>query len=413
MKRSPLYLILLVAVVDLIGMGLIIPLQADYAKRLGASGLTFGLLVGAYSLAQFIFNPLLGRWSDRVGRRRVLFLSLVGSVISHMLLGFADLANSLALMFVARLLDGMTGANIATAQAYISDVTDETDRARGMGLFGAAFGLGFVCGPALGALLAHVGKNVSGPEYGTAWPAFGAAAISLTAAILVWRMLPESLKPGATPSSGHTFSIAKLREAAANPRLFELILFCLIATFGFAQLESNFSFFASTRFGLDARGIGLLFACIGLMMVIVQGGLVGRLVKRFGEPRLLATGPFITAAGFAGIAYAGLAHTGSAWTILLVPCALVSLGSGMTGPSLMSLVSRQAPPGRQGETLGILQGVASLARTLSPPVAGLLFDRGKHLPYVLGAAVFVCMGGFAASFRARQRASLDADQACT
>ena len=192
MKRSPLYTILVVAFVDLIGFGLIIPLQAVYAERLGASGLTLGMLIGVYALMQLAFNPILGRWSDRVGRRRVLLISVAGSALSHTLLGVADLAVSLPMLFAARILDGITGANLATAQAYIADVTTAENRAKGLGLFGAAFGLGFVLGPALGAGLAFVGKAVSGEQYGTAWPAFGAAAIALGAFVLVWRLLPES-----------------------------------------------------------------------------------------------------------------------------------------------------------------------------------------------------------------------------
>ena len=168
MQRSPLRVILFIAFVDLAGFGLIIPLQAAYAERLGASGLMFGMLVGIYALMQLVFNPLLGRWSDKVGRRRVLLLSMAGSVGSHVLLGVADLSSSLWLLFLARALDGVTGANVATAQAYIADITTTENRARGMGLFGAAFGLGFVVGPAMGAGLAAIWRVVSGAAYGTA-----------------------------------------------------------------------------------------------------------------------------------------------------------------------------------------------------------------------------------------------------
>ncbi len=215
MKQSSLKIILFVAFVDLVGFGLIIPLQASYADRLGASGFVFGLLIGVYAAMQFVFNPLLGRWSDRIGRRPVLIVSIAGSVVSHLLLGFADLSASLPLLFVARILDGITGANIATAQAYIADVTTNEDRARGMGLFGAAFGFGFVIGPALGAALVTLGYLVSGPRYGTSWPAFGAAVIALIALVLVWRYLPESHRPGDTvrPSAGSPRPPHRLRGA--------------------------------------------------------------------------------------------------------------------------------------------------------------------------------------------------------
>ena len=249
--RSPLKIILLVAFVDLIAFGLIIPLQAVYAERLGASGLTFGLLVGVYAAMQFLFNPILGRWSDRVGRRRVLLISIAGSVVSHILLGVADLAHSLPLLFLARTLDGITGANVATAQAYIADVTTPENRARGMGLFGAAFGMGFVVGPAIGAGLAAVGRNVSGPALGTSWPAFGAAAISLVTLLLVWRYLPEPQRDRTEHTEvARFFSFGKLRSAWVNPRLRELFAMVFMVTFAFVLLEVTFIFLCTHQFGV-------------------------------------------------------------------------------------------------------------------------------------------------------------------
>jgi DHA1 family tetracycline resistance protein-like MFS transporter len=296
MKRSPLWIILLVAFVDLTGFGLIIPLQAVYADRLGASGLTLGLMMGAYSFMQLLFNPILGRWSDRVGRRRVLLISIGGSVAAHVLLGVADLAASLPLLFAARVLDGITGANVATAQAYIADVTTGEDRARGMGLFGAAFGLGFVVGPGLGAGLAFVGRMVSGPLYGTSWPAFGAAAISLAALVLVWRFLPESRSPAGDPRQ--RFRILNLRELGAvmaNPRLRELFTLSFFNISAFVLLEVTFVYLLAHRFGVTELGTGLIFVYVGVLMILVQGGLVGRMVRAFGEPALVARGPFINA----------------------------------------------------------------------------------------------------------------------
>jgi DHA1 family tetracycline resistance protein-like MFS transporter len=408
MGRSPLRIILFIAFVDLVGFGLIIPLQAVYAERLGASGLTFGLLVGIYAVMQFLFNPILGRWSDRVGRRRVLLLSIAGSVVSHSLLGVADLAGSLPLLFLARTLDGITGANIATAQAYIADVTTAENRARGMGLFGAAFGLGFVVGPALGAGLADVGARVSGPAYGTSWPAFGAAAIAVVALVLVWRFLPEPRREQTAPKTRfQMFSLRKLRAFAGHARLRELFVLMFWATFGFVMLEVTFVYLCTHRFGIGVRGTGVLFAYLGSLMVIVQGGLVGRLVPRFGEMRLLSVGPFLTALGFLLLSGVALtADRGLAWFLLIAGCVPTALGLGLTGPNLNALISRHAQRSKQGETLGLGQGIGSLARAVGPPVGGLLYDLGPSWPYWVGAALLFGVGVFALRVRAAQEHAL-------
>lgn len=408
MKRSPLAIILFVAFVDLIGFGLIIPLQAVYAKRLGATGLTFGLLVGSYAVMQLIFNPLLGRWSDRVGRRRVLLISIAGSVLSHALLGVADLAQSLPLLFIARILDGITGANVATAQAYIADVTTKEGRAKGMGMFGAAFGLGFVIGPALAASLAFVGRRVSGEQYGTAWPAFGAALIAALALYLVWRYLPESRTPSdAPPSRRRGFGYAGMRDVFGNARLRELLTMIFFATFAFVLFEVSLVYLCMSSLGISMEGTGLVFAYFGIMMAVVQGGLVGRLVPRFGEARLISIGPFFTAAGFLLLAAIPVVdgHT-LAWTLLIVGCLPTVLGHGLTGPNLNALVSRHASEHRQGATLGVSQGVGSLARAFAPPLGGLLFDMGPSRPYVVGAFLLGLTGLFALYIRGAQVRSL-------
>ncbi|RME39967.1 MAG: MFS transporter [Planctomycetota bacterium] len=401
-RRRALHVILLVAFVDLIGFGLILPLQAVYAKRLGATGLTFGLLVGAYAVMQLLFNPILGRWSDRVGRRRVLLLSIGGSVASHVLLGVADLAHSLPLLFLARILDGITGANVTTAQAYIADVTEDEDRARGMGLFGAAFGMGFVVGPALAALLAAVGTRVSGEATGTSWPAFGAACISACALYFVWRYLPESRRPGAALRAVYGLSLRGLRRVMAHHRFRELLTLVFSATFAFVLLEVTLVYLCMGSLGVSASGSGLVFAYFGVVMACVQGGLVGRLASRFGEPRVLSVAPFLTAIGFVILAGVSMASTRSiAWTLLLIGCLPTVLGHGLTGPNLNAMVSRQAAEDRQGETLGISQGIGSLARALAPPVGGWLYDRGPSWPYMVGAVLLVGIGAFALRVRRR------------
>ncbi len=407
MKRSPLTIILFVAFVDLIGFGLIIPLQAVYAKRLGATSLTFGLLIGVYAIMQFVFNPVLGRWSDRVGRRRVLLLSMAGSVISHTLLGLADLSYSLPLLFVARIMDGITGANVATAQAYIADVTTDENRARGMGLFGAAFGLGFVLGPAIGAGLAGVGGIVGDPRYATAWPAFGAAVICAIAFVLVWRYLPESRRAESSEDATPFFSMHRLREAMTHDRLRELFVLSFGVTFAFVMLEATLVYLCKDRLDISISETGLLFAYIGMIMVVVQGGFVGKLVARFGEMRLLTCAPFITATGFALLATVPeLTDVRMAWVMLFLGCLPMAIGQGLTGPSLNALISRQGARERQGLTMGLSQGVGSLARAAGPPIAGFLYLIGPSRPYLVGAGVLCVCGLFALSIRGRQQRSL-------
>jgi len=408
MKKTPLAVVLFIAFVDLVGFGLIIPLQAVYAKRLDASGFTLGALIGVYALMQLIFNPILGRWSDRVGRRRVLLISIAGSALSHTLLGVGDLARSLPLLFAARILDGITGANVATAQAYIADVTTAENRARGMGLFGAAFGLGFVIGPALGGALALIGRHVSGEAYGTAWPAFGAAAIAAVAFTLVWRHLPES-RPDRPLVSDRLRGLhwAPLREAMRHPRLRELFFLNFTSIFAFVLLEVSFVYLCAQRFGVAEAGTGMIFAYIGVLMVMVQGGLVGRLVRRFGEAALVAAGPFITAVGFLMLSGIPLpVGQAVAWALLIVGCVPVSLGHGLTGPNLNALVSRQAHEDRQGLTLGLSQGIGSLARAIGPLVGGLLYDVAPSWPYWVGAAVLTLVGLVAVRVRPHQQRSL-------
>ncbi len=408
MKQSPLRIILLVAFVDLISFGLIIPLQASYADRLDAKGVTFGLLVGVYAAMQLVFNPILGRWSDRVGRRRVLLISLAGSVVSHALLGVADLAASLPLLFAARTLDGITGANVATAQAYIADVTTAENRAKGMGLFGAAFGLGFVVGPALGAGLAYIGRHVSGEQYGTAWPAFGATVITAIALVLVWRYLPEPERHVSKDETrGGPLTMGRLRSAMGHPRYRELFTVLFATTFAFVLLEATFVYLCAHRFQMTEMGTGLLFTYIGIIMVIVQGGLVGRLVPRFGETKLLMIAPFLTAIGFLLLSgVPGTAEQGSAWLLLLFGCIWMGLGHGMTGPNLNALISRQASAGQQGMTLGLSQGIGSLARAVGPPIGGLLYDLGPPWPYRVGAVFLIGIGIFLIRIRPAQERAI-------
>lgn len=404
-RRSSLAAILLVGFVDLASFGLIIPLQADYAKRLNVSGFYFGLLIGVYAAAQFVFAPLLGRLSDRIGRRPVLLISIAGSIASHSLLGVADIVRSYPLLFLARMVDGVTGANVATAQAYIADVTTQENRARGMGLFGAAFGLGFIVGPSLGGALFWIGHSVTGG--GTSWPAFGAAVLSTIAFALVLVYLPES-RPASerTHVEPHGFSVRRLARVWHRPRLRELLTLLFTMVFAFVLLETTYVYLVKDRLGFGTAKVSLLFAGIGVVNVIVQGGLVGRLAKRFGEPAVINVAPVLLAAGFFGLSMLPrLDGHAAALTCLLVSSAIVAAGSGLLNPSTQSLISRQAGAGDQGGTLGVGQGLASLARAACPPIAGVLYDTRPELPYWVGVALYLAIIAFASAIRpAQQRA---------
>ena len=396
-QKTALKLILMVAFVDLVGFGLIIPLVPAYAERLNASGLTLGFLIGAYPLVQLVVTPLMGRWSDHAGRRKVLMLSMFGSFISHVLLGFADLSNSLVLLFAARVLDGITGASIATAQAYIADVTTPENRARGMGLFGAAFGLGFVLGPAIGAALTQAGEAFGPAAYATSWAAFGASLIALTAFILVWWKLPES-KPEASDkaaASRRTFSLDDIALTLRDRNLCRLIVTMFSAMTAFVMLEATFAYLCIRYLDATQAHVAWIFAYIGVLIVIVQGGFVGRLAKRFGEVRLICVGPFLTGIGMLLVALVpGITSTNSGWSLLLLACIPIAVGNGLTNPNLTALISKQAPRDRQGGTLGVAQGLGAFARAIAPPLGGWYFDQSPSAPYFVGGLIFLQIGAY-------------------
>jgi len=375
MKRSPLVVLFLTVFIDLLGFGIVLPLLPYYAESFGAGPLTVTLLSSSYSLMQFLFAPVWGRLSDRVGRRPILVLSLAGSALSYLLFG---LAGSLAALFATRLLAGVCAANISTAQAYIADVTTPETRAKGMGMIGAAFGLGFIFGPAVGGALSR---------YGYAVPAFFAAGLSLLALALALFRLPESLRqrvglPGGAARGG--FDLGRLWAALVHPGMGLLLLIFFCSVFAFANLEATFALFVerAARFGYTARETGYLFAYMGVLMSLMQGGLVGRLARRFGERRLVAAGTLMLAAGLGVVPLApGLGG-------LMGALALLAFGAGMNTPSLSSLISRSAGADEQGGILGVSQSMASLARILGPAWGGFAFEQfGPASPYFTAAGL--------------------------
>lgn len=376
--RRALVTLFVIVFIDLVGFGMVIPLLPLYAETYRPSPWLFGLLMSAYSAMQFLFSPLLGRLSDRFGRRPVLLLSLAGAVAGYVLLAAS---NSLALLFASRLLAGAAGGNIATAQAVIADLTEARDRARGMGLIGAAFGLGFIAGPAMASLLLGLGP---------AAPGLGAAFCSAAAMLMTLLLLPESLPAERRRGvRDRQWSLVPLVLARHRRELQPLLLIGFALVTGFAAFEVTFAQLVHTRFELPMRQVSLLFVYIGVLAAAVQGGLMGHLTRRFPERRLLLAGLVLTAGGLALVA--AQHRLGG----LLVAMPVLALGMGLSSPSLSALVSRGAAAGEQGEAMGAFQGVGSLARVAGPFLGELSLGRFGPGSPALGAAVLALLAALA------------------
>src|SRR5262245_6609685 len=389
-RRSSLGILFLIVFTDLLGFGIVIPLLPRYGETLGASPAQLGALLASYSLLQFLFSPVWGRLSDRFGRKPILVLSLVGSVAGYTL--FAA-ARTIPLLIFARALAGMMAANVSTAQAYIADVTPPEKRAKGMGLVGAAFGLGFSLGPfAGGALAALQGSSAFAPAHH--WPIVGgvfsnpqglpglfAAFLSMTALLLAIVLLPESLT-GKAPARPRTSRLRLIWEAVNRPNVGTVYILYFIYTLGFTQMEVTLAQLIGHRFGLDISHSYWLFAWVGFLGAIVQGALIGPLTRRFGESVLAAAGIFIVTISLGAMSFV----PGIRW--LMACLALLAVGAGLSTPSLSSLVSRLTPPTEQGSALGIFQSISSIARIVGPVVAQLLYQEGAHVhaPYLLATA---------------------------
>ncbi|HUB08168.1 MAG TPA: MFS transporter [Myxococcales bacterium] len=378
--KSPLAALFLTVFIDLVGFGILIPLQPYLALEFHATNSGVTGLNWAYSAAQFLMAPIWGRLSDRIGRRPVMLVSIFGSIFTQALFGATQLWHhalpawgGLTLLYVARIGAGACGANVATAQAYVADVTPPEGRAKGMGLIGAAFGLGFIVGPALGGGLDHFGHAV---------PLFFAAGLSLVNFVLAWGRLPETVKPGAAPAAPHRARLRELFSALGVPGLGALLAVQFAVVWSFSNMESTMALMVHDRFGWEAKQVAGLFTAAGVVLVIFQGGLVGRLTARFGERALLFVGIAFEAIGMALSPYVG-APLGVYGAI----CWLAA-GSGLCNPSLSSLISRQTDPRKQGSTMGFASSMSSLGRIFGPLWGGLAYDRWLYpAPYLSAAAV--------------------------
>ena len=362
---TPLIIIFVTVFIDLIGFGMVIPILPFYAETApyNATPFEIGLLFSVYSWMQFFFSPILGRLSDRYGRRPILFISLMGSAVGYFVMGFAG---SLAMVFVGRIIGGVTGANISTAQAYIADVTSKANRAKGMGIFGAIFGLGFILGPALAGILSKYGVHV---------PFYFAAVLSFINAVALYFILPESITPGA-PHEERKGRFAELVESLREKEfgIVNLVYFLLITAFSI--MTYAFVLFTAHRYGYNAEQNGYLFFYVGVVAIIGQGVLFHRLVKTMGETKLTVIGCLLMAGSLLVFPFLGPAAGGL--TALLAVTAVLSIGNAFASPSLTSLASKISPEDKQGTSLGIMQSGASLARAIGPLVGGVLLNDAMN-----------------------------------
>ena len=373
---------------DLVGFGIIVPFLAYYVESFGAHAAVVGLLMSSYSLAQFVFAPIWGRVSDRVGRRPILLMGLAGSVAGFTIFG---LAGTLAVLFVGRIAMGIFGATIPTAQAAVADVTKPEDRARGMGLIGAAIGLGFILGPALGGILAHLSTALPVELFHKnpyALPCLAAAALALVnlsaAAFLLPESLPEAVKQ-APPQRATRLQV--LSQGLSDPRLRMLVLIYFLFMLGFTMMEATLTLFIENRIGSSdhaqlVRRVGYLFGFIGVVQVALQGGLVGVLARRFGEAKLLVAGCLIATLSLGSVPMV------RSWGALYLVAFGLAVSGGLAQPSVASLISRAARADTQGGSLGVSQSAASLARVVGPVLAGAMFQQlSPGAPYLLAAAL--------------------------
>lgn len=382
MTRRPALAILFVIVfIDLLGFGMVIPVMPLYARQLGASEAWTGLLSTGYSLMQFVFAPIWGRLSDRVGRRPVLLVSIFMTAAAFLVYG---LAGSFAVLLASRLFAGAATANIAIARAYVADVTSPQDRARGMGLIGAAFGLGFVLGPVTGSALSHV--SLAAPGLAAA----GLAALNGLAGLIV---LPEPAQHTLRAAAARSRFTAFFLEMGL-PGIRRVVLVYFITVLAFSAMEATYAFLVTQRYGIDREHVGYLFGYIGVLVVVVQGGLIGRLTRRFGEVNLLVAGTVLQAVGLAAMPFAF--STVGLW----LATAPLAIGSGLSQPSLSSLLSRLARADEQGGTLGMGESAAAFGRILGPEAGTWTFGRwSQAFPYVAGGALMVVAAGIGSTLR--------------
>ena len=364
--RTPLprgfWVIWTTVALDLVGFGIVAPILGRYAERFGANPFTVGLLFASFSLAQFVCSPLLGRLSDRVGRKPIILLSLFGTAIGSVITGAAG---ALWVLFLGRIIDGASGASVSVAQGAVSDIVEPKDRPRAFGLLGAAFGVGFVFGPALGALSALRGPHL---------PFYIAGAVAFINGCVAIVRLPETHQHRGPRHVGE--------KSVHSADLWRLVTVAFIAVAAFSGFEATFALLAERRFSLDEGGIAVVFVCIGVFLVVVQGGLIRPIGAKLGVRGSVSVGLALNAVGLLILAFA------KEWAILIPALVLLTLGQGLTTPNFTAMVTEGVAPRQRGEALGFQQSGSALARVLGPALAGFLFHHaGIPTPYLVAAAM--------------------------
>ena len=383
MRRSPLLPIFLIVSVDILGLTLILPLLPFYAEKFGATPTVVGLLVSTYAFCQLIAGPLLGRMSDRSGRRPLLLVSQVGTFIGFLILAYAG---SLWVVFLSRIIDGLTAGNLSLAQAYISDVTKPEERAKSFGIIGIAFGMGFLIGPGVSGFLSQFSYRL---------PIFAAAALSATSILATYFLLPNNA-PVSSGRAAPRLTLFDWKTYAGyfrRPELAPLLWQFLAFTFAFSLFISGFALFAERRYTWQGqpfgpKQVGYVYAFVGFLGIILQGGLIGRLVKTVGETKLVRAGFLAAAIGFAllGFTYS--------IPMLLVVSAIATIGTGALRPALTSLITQKASRSEQGAVLGLNQSLMSVSAIVAPLLGGILIDNGLLATWALVTAVVSAIGLF-------------------
>ena len=406
MNRRPSVLIIFLTVfIDLIGFGIVVPLVPVFSRHYGASGLVIGVIIASFSAMQFLFAPIWGKLSDRHGRRPILLISTAGAALSYVLFalgsGIEDHTTALWVLLAARSFAGICGGNITVAQAYIADITPPADRSKKMGLIGMAFGLGFIFGPAISGIALKYG--------GPTAPGWVAASLCALNFFLAFFILVESRQPSSDQAS-HRPRLNQWAHTLSQPKIGLLVLIFFLATFAFSCFESTLALLVSDNFNLgitkdethSASTVISLFIFCGLIGACIQGGAIGRLVKKFGEPKLIAVSLFMTGVSLAllpfikgdgPLVWSGLFHSGAGpWIKMLLALALLAVGSSLTRAPLFGLLSNLTSANEQGATIGVAQSFGSLARILGPIFAATIYMRVASLPYLICGVISIVAG---------------------
>lgn len=393
-SKGSLAVIFLTVFIDLLGFGIVLPLLPIYADIFGEdpSGLVIGMLMASYSIMQFFFAPIWGSLSDRIGRRPVIIIGLAGSVIFYLLFAFAAMWQSLSWLFVTRIGAGIAGATIPTAQAYIADTTKKEERARGMALIGVAFGMGFALGP-LFAFFA-VTSDKADPGAG---PGFVAAALSAVALMMAIFILPESKNKNSQPVQSSRFNLDAWKQAFSKQSMAFLLFGFFVCIFAFGNFETTLSLlikgsdeFVDAPFEFSFRKVCLTFAFIGLLVAVVQGGIVRRISKKVSEQKLAVVGALIEVVGFGILTYA-VAIASEPW--LYGSMVVIVAGYSCLQPSLYSLISRWTDPAEQGKALGVSQSVGALARIFGAALGIPMLKIYLYLPYIVASVLMLVVAG--------------------